>query len=135
MNAISVQDTLVFVMVAISAVDRNMDETEMLRIGNVVKTLPIFDGYNSDQLVNAAKTCRDILQEEEGLETILGFTAALPENLQQTAYVLAAEIAAADLSVSAEEVRLLQLLRNHLSIDKLTCAALELAARARHQSS
>ncbi len=135
MNAISVQDTLIFVMVAISAVDRNMDETEMLRIGNVVKTLPIFDGYNSDQLVNAAKTCRDILQEEEGLETILGFTAALPENLQQTAYVLAAEIAAADLSVSAEEVRLLQLLRNHLSIDKLTCAALELAARARHQSS
>ena len=43
-------------------------------------------------------------------------------------------IAAADLSVSAEEVRLLQLLRNHLAIDKLTCAALELAARARHQS-
>ena len=63
-----------------------------------------------------------------------GFAAALPENLQQTAYALAAEIAAADLSVSAEEVRLLQLLRNHLDIDKLTCAALELAARARHQS-
>ncbi len=134
MNAISVQDTLIFVMVSISAVDRNMNETEMLRIGNVVKTLPVFDGYNSDQLVNAAKTCRDILQEEEGLETVLGFAAALPENLQRTAYVLAAEIAAADLSVSAEEVRLLQLLRNHLDIDKLTCAALELAARARHQT-
>ena len=56
------------------------------------------------------------------------------EQLQQTAYVLAAEIAAADLNVSAEEVRLLQLPRNHLDIDKLTCAALELAARARHQS-
>ena len=134
MNAISVQDTLIFVMVSISAVDRKMDETEMLRIGNVVKTLPIFDGYNSDQLVNAAKTCRDILQEDEGLETILGFAAELPEHLHPTAYVLAAEIAAADLSVSAEEVRLLQLLRNHLSVDKLTCAALELAARARHQS-
>lgn len=135
MNAISVQDTLVYVMVSISAVDRNMDETEMLRIGNVVKTLPIFDGYNSDQLVNAAKSCRDILQDEEGLETVLGFAAALPRNLQETAYVLAAEIAAADLSVTAEEVRLLQLLRNHLDIDKLTCAALELAARARHQAS
>ena len=134
MNAISVQDTLVFVMVAISAVDRNMEATEMLRIGNVVKTLPIFDGYNSDQLVNAAKTCRDILQEDEGLETILGFAASLPDNLHQTAYVLAAEIAVADLNVSAEEVRLLQLLRNHMSVDKLTCAALELAARARHQS-
>ena len=134
MNAISVQDTLVFVMVAVSAVDSNMEETEMLRIGNVVKTLPIFDGYNSDQLVNAAKTCRDILQEDEGLDTILGFAASLPDHLHQTAYVLAAEIAVADLNVSAEEVRLLQLFRNHLSVDKLTCAALELAARARHQS-
>ena len=47
---------------------------------------------------------------------------------------VSAEIAAADLNVSAEEVRLLQLLRGHLSVDKLTCAALELAARARHQS-
>ena len=135
MNAISVQDTLVYVMVSISAVDRNMEETEMLRIGNVVKTLPIFDHYNSDQLVNAAKTCRDILQAEEGLETVLGLAAALPENLQETAYALAAEIAAADLSVTAEEVRFLQLLRNHLAVNKLTCAALEVAARARHQTS
>lgn len=134
MNAISTQDTLVYVMVSISAVDRNMEETEMLRIGNVVKTLPIFDSYTSDQLVNAAKACRDILQDEEGLETVLGLAASLPDNLQETAYALAAEIAAADLSVTAEEVRFLQLLRNHLSVDKLTCAALEVAARARHQS-
>lgn len=134
MNAISVQDTLVYVMVSISAVDKNMRDAEMLRIGNVVKTLPIFDHYNSDQLVNAAKTCRDILQDDEGLDTILGIAANLPRNLQETAYVLAAEIAAADQSVSAEEVRLLQLLRNRLGLDKLTCAALELAARARHQS-
>ncbi len=134
MNAISVQDTLVYVMVSISAVDRKMDEAEMLRIGNVVKTLPVFDHYNSDQLVNAAKTCRDILQDEEGLDTVLGLAASLPENLQETAYALAAEIAAADLLVSAEEVRLLQLLRANLKVGKLTCAALETAAKARHQT-
>ncbi|MEE9376122.1 MAG: tellurite resistance TerB family protein [Rhizobiaceae bacterium] len=134
MNAISVQDTLVYVMVSISAADRNMSDNEMLKIGNIVKTLPIFEKYTSDQLVNAAKACRDILQAEEGLETILSMAGGLPQNLQETAYVLAAEIAAADLTVSAEEVRFLQLLRNHLNIDKLTCAALELAARARHQS-
>ena len=134
MNAISVQDTLVYVMVSISAVDNLMEENEMMRIGNIVKTLPIFKGYNSDQLVNAAKTCRDILQDDEGLETVLGMTAALPHNLQETAYALAAEVAAADLNVTAEEVRFLQLLRNHLQVGKLTCAALEAAARARHQT-
>jgi len=51
-----------------------------------------------------------------------------------TAYALAAEIAAADLSVTTEEVRLLQMLRNNLGLEKLTTAALELAARARHQT-
>ncbi|MEM8749813.1 MAG: tellurite resistance TerB family protein [Pseudomonadota bacterium] len=134
MQAISVQDTLVYVMVTVSAVDREMEETEMLRIGNIVKTLPIFSGYSGDQMVNAAKTCRDILQDDEGLDTVLAIAADLPRNLQETAYALASEIAAADLSVTAEEVRLLQLLRGRLGLDKLTCAALELGARARHQS-
>lgn len=134
MNAISVQDTLVYVMVSISAVDSDMEEQELLRIGNVVKILPVFQNYSSDQLVNAAKSCRDILQDDEGLETVLGLAAGLPGNLRETAYALAAEIAAADLNVSAEEVRLLQMLRNKLSISKLKCAALELAARARHQT-
>ena len=135
MDGISHQDTLIFVMVSVAAVDRQMEEEEMLRIGNIVKTLPIFKKYSGDQMVNAAKVCRDILQDDEGLDTILGMAAGLPRNLQETAYVLAAEIAASDLNVSAEEVRLLQLLRNRLDLDKLTCAALELGARARHQIS
>ncbi len=134
MNAISVQDTLVYVMVAISAVDRDMEDNEMMRIGDITRTLPVFRTYNSDQFMNAAKSCRDILQEPEGLETILAIAASLPDNLKETAYALAAEIAAADLSVTAEEVRLLQLLRNRLGIDKLVCAALERGARARYQT-
>lgn len=133
MSAISTQDTLVYLMVSVSAADREMGENEMLRIGHIVKTLPVFSGFTSDQLVNAAKACRDILQDDEGLDTVLGFSALLPEKLKATAYALCAEIAAADLSVTVEEVRFLQMLRNHLGLDKLTCAALELAARARHQ--
>ena len=134
MNAISVQDTLVYIMVSVSAVDSDMEKEELLRIGNIVKTLPVFDHYNSDQLVNAAKSCRDILQEDEGLDTVLGLAAGLPENLRETAYALAAEIAAADLNVTAEEVRLLQLMRDELQLDRLVSAAIERAAKARHQT-
>lgn len=131
---ISVQDTIIYVMVSISAVDRSMSDEEMLRIGNIVKTLPVFDGYDSDRLVEAAKTCRDILQEDEGLATILGLAAALPARLQTTAYALAAEIAATDRNVTVEESRFLQMLRGRLGLDRLTAAALELAAHARHQT-
>ncbi|MFD0917323.1 tellurite resistance TerB family protein [Pseudahrensia aquimaris] len=134
MHSLSAQDTLVYVMVSISAVDTNMGEVELKRIGNIVKTLPVFEGYSGDQLVNASKACADILENDEGLETVLGMAAQLPANLQETAYALAAEIAASDLKVAAEEVRFLQLLRGRLSVDKLTCAALERAAQARHQT-
>lgn len=132
MRAVSVPDTLVYIMVSVAAVDSSMDERELERIGNVVKTLPVFDGYDPDHLIHAAQACTDILQHEEGLDTVLGLCAELPEHLQETAYALAAEIAAVDRHVGAEEIRLLQRLRARLSVDKLTCAALERAAQARH---
>ena len=134
MRAVSVQDTLVYVMVSISASDSQMGETELKRIGNVVKMLPVFDKFSGDQLVNASKACADILQDDEGLETVLELAASLPRHLHETAYALAAEIAASDRKVAAEEIRLLQMLRNKLSVDKLTCAALERGAQARHQT-
>ena len=134
MMNLSAQDTLVYVMVSISAVDTNMREAELNRIGNIVTTLPVFNGYTGDQLVNASRACADILEDDEGLETVLAMAGQLPLNLQETAYALAAEIAASDRKVAAEEIRFLQMLRAHLSVDKLTCAALERAAQARHQT-
>ena len=59
MNPISAPDALVYIMVSVSAVDSEMRETEMLRIGNIVKTLPVFAHYGPDRLVEAAKACRD----------------------------------------------------------------------------
>lgn len=133
MNAVSIPETLVYIMVSISAVDNKMDESELARIGNIVKVLPVFQDYNSDQLVNSAKACTEILQHDEGLETILSLAGDLPPRLQETAYAIAAEIAASDQQVASEEIRFLQLLRSRLSVDKLTCAALERAAQARNQ--
>ena len=127
------QDVLVYVMVSVSAVDRDMGEGETLRIGNIAKTLPVFDGYTDAKLMEAAKACRDILQEDEGLRTVLALAGKLPRNLRHTAYALAAEIAAADLTVTPEEVRFLQLLRTELRLERLDTVALERAAWARHQ--
>jgi len=57
-----------------------------------------------------------------------------PDRLHETAYALAVEIAAADLDVKPEELRFLQMLRDALELDSLTCAAIERGARARHQT-
>jgi hypothetical protein len=60
--------------------------------------------------------------------------SALPKKLYETAYALAVEVAAADLKVPDEEIRLLELLRDALNLDKLVTAAIERSARARHQT-
>jgi tellurite resistance protein len=128
------QEALIFAMITISAVDREISDEELRRIGSIVAELPPFEGYNRDWLVNEAQACGRYLVKPDGLNTVLQLVkTALPRRLYETAYVLAAEVAASDLNVREEEIRCLELLAEALELDKLTCAALERAARARHQ--
>ncbi len=134
MAAIPVLDSLIYIMVTMSVVDRKMSDRELSRIGDIIKTLPVFSAFDEHRLTEVSKTCGELLQNEESLDTILGVAASLPEKLHETAYALALEVAAADLHVEQEELRFLQLLRDKLQLDKLVVAALERGARARHQT-
>lgn len=134
MAKLTPHQALVHVMVTMSAADTSMTDKELSKIGNIIQSLPIFKGYNEDQLIDDATECRKILQDENGLATIIKNTRDnLPNELLETAYALAVEVAAADLSVEQEELRLLQILRQDLNIDKLICSAIERGARARHR--
>jgi tellurite resistance protein len=127
-------EALIHVMVMMSAADRAMSDRELAKIGNIVNTLPAFQGYDAGRIVSAAERCSKILQGDNGLDKVLaGAAKALPQRLHETAYALAVEVAAADLSVGQEELRLLQILRDRLNLDQLTCVAIERGARARHQ--
>ncbi|WP_420394416.1 tellurite resistance TerB family protein [Acuticoccus sp.] len=132
---ISHHEALVFAMVTMSAVDRTMTDAELRRIGEIVETVPVFRDFDAERLVNLAETCGEILQEEDGLDTILDLIATCtPKALHETAYALAVEIAAADLRIQQEELRFLALLRDRLGLEKLVVAALERGARARHRT-
>ena len=79
--------------------------------------------------------CSQILQNEDGLDQILDNALnSLPAHLHDTAYALAVDVAAADLQIEQEELRLLQIFRHKLNVDRLTAAAIERGARARHQT-
>jgi tellurite resistance protein len=133
-TAISPQDALIYAMVTTSAADRTMTDAELWRIGDVVKTLPMFTEFDPKRLVSAGQACSEILADEEGLHLMLDLIRdALPRTLYDTAYALAVEVAAADVHVEQEELRFLQLLRDHLELDKLTVAAIEFSARVRHR--
>ncbi|HTT82343.1 MAG TPA: tellurite resistance TerB family protein [Rhizomicrobium sp.] len=135
MNAISHHAALVYVMVVVSASDGNMSESELRTIGDIVRTLPVFRGFDHHRLLSVSRECAEILQEEDGLDAVLGLVRdALPETLRETAYWLALEVALTDAKVRLEEVRIVELLRRNLSIDRLVAAALERAAEARYRA-
>ena len=135
MSTISPEHALIYVMVTMSAVDSAMSDNELRTIGEIVQHLPAFRHFDPDRLIPVAKECASILQEDGGLDAVFGLVSdALPSHLRETGYAVAVEIASVDLPVRQEEVRLLQLLHDALSLDKLVAAAIERGARARYMN-
>ena len=128
------QQALIYTMITLSAVDREMTDAEYRRIGAIVRELPVFRDYDEMWLLDESRECAALLAKDGGMRRVLDLvTASLPEQLRETAYLLAAEVAVSDRQIASEEIRFLDLLAEALSLDKLTCAALERAATARQQ--
>lgn len=129
---ISTEAALIYTMVIVSASDSDMTDSEMMAMGDLVRHLPVFNEYEPSMLLETARSCADILSEDEGMATVLGIIKeSIPEPLYETAYAVAIEVAAADGDASQEELRILELLRHHLGIDRLIAAGIERGARAR----
>ncbi|MEZ5911517.1 MAG: tellurite resistance TerB family protein [Paracoccaceae bacterium] len=128
------EDSLVALMVAISASDEEIRTAELVAIQRIVNHLPVFSGYDNDRISRVSKTVFDLFDQEDGLDALFGLIReALPERLNETAYAMACDVAAADGSLSDAELRLLEEVRYELNIDRLHAAAIERGARARHQ--
>lgn len=126
---------LIYTMVLVSAADRDMTDSELETIGDIVSHWPVFRGYSQNDLTKTAEKCAALLSEEDGLErTLTAIFQGIPESLRETAYALACDVAAADARVSQEELRLLEILRDRMNVGRLEAAAIERATRARHQT-
>ena len=132
---LSPQRALIYLMVVMAAADRKMTDRELKRIGDQVRNLPVFADFDESELVRSAEECASELGREGGLDRFLDIVVgSLPANLVETGYALACEIAAADLKVEQEELRLLRVLRDRLGVDRLAASAIERAVRARHST-
>lgn len=126
---------LIYTMVIMSAADSEMTDREIFVIGDIVKTLPVFEDFDPELLPEVAANCAEVLNQENGIESVLDIVAdSLPDNLRATAYALACDVAAADGAVKQEELRLLEMIRHRLDIDRLHAAAIETGANARYQT-
>lgn len=130
---ISHHAALVYTMVLVSAADNDMSDLELRVMGELVSFLPVFDDFDKELLGSAAAACAELLDKDSGLEDALALIrGALPEKLRETAYALACDVAAADGAAGQEELRMLELIRHRLEVDRLHAAAIERGSRARY---
>ena len=126
-------DGLIYTMVLASACDGDMTDREIQTIGQLVQTMPAFVEFNEDELPDVTRKCAVYLADEEGLADALDFIRdTLPAKLYETAYAIACDIVASDGEAGQEELRMLEMIRHRLDIDRLSAAAIERGARARH---
>ncbi|MGH1424249.1 MAG: tellurite resistance TerB family protein [Pseudooceanicola sp.] len=132
-HALSPQDCLVALMIAVSVSDADVRTMELVKIENNVNTLPIFGHFDLDRIKTLSQIVFDLFAEEDGLDALFGLIRdSLPERMFETAYALACDVAAADGTLREAELRLLEEIRYELNIDRLHAAAIERGARARH---
>ena len=124
---------LIYTMVLVSASDADMTDDELQTLGENVRYLPVFKGFDHSRLPEITEECLTLLSDPAGLDKALDMIRAkLPVKLHETAYAVACDVVAADRSASREELRLLEMLRNRLELDPLAAAAIERGARASH---
>ena len=126
------QDALIYLMVVAATSDARVSDRELEIISSLVGRLPVFDGFNRDNLGQVAAEAIDLIKDSSNLDKVLEMIfGAIPERLRHTAYALAVEVAAVDLRLEQEELRLLEMIRDGLRLDNLVAAAIEASARAR----
>mgnify|MGYP001202587145 CR=1 FL=1 len=126
---------LIHTMVLVSASEGRMSDRELEVMGRMVRELPVFRDFDPERIIEVGGACAALLTQEDGLDVALDqIAAALPAPLRETAYALACDVAAADGRPAEAELRMLELIRHRLGLDRLIAAAIERAAQARHRT-
>ena len=132
MAALTAHEALIHIMVIAASADSKVSDRELEIISRLVNRSPVFENFDHSDLGQVAAQAIDLIKDssnlERAMEMILG---SLPQRLHDTAYALAVEVASVDLRLEQEELRYLEMIRDHLVLDGLIAAAIEASARAR----
>lgn len=131
----SPHSALVHVMVLTACADKELAEPEIIMMSEMIRILPVFRGYDLDNLSGDSESCLKYLEKDDGLDELMrDVSDALPPRLAETAYALACDVAAADGEASQSELQVLMIVRQSLGVGRLPAAAIERGSRARMMS-
>ncbi|MGF1544506.1 MAG: tellurite resistance TerB family protein [Parvularculaceae bacterium] len=127
------QEAVIYLMVMTSASDGAITDRELRTIGRVVRSFPLFSEADEEGLVDTAEACGKLMASDDGLHKVLVSAAtAMPKHLSETAYAAVVDVVTADEKLELTEIRVLELIRDHLGVKDADADAIERAARARH---
>ncbi len=129
------QEALACTMVLVAAAETGgITDREIAVMTAVVQTLPVFEDFSVERLRHAADSAIALLREDDGLAQAGRLIRdSLEPRLRETAYVLACEVVAADLTHGQSILQMLAFLGEELRLDRLVIAAIERGSRARFQ--
>lgn len=132
MAVLTAHEALIHVMVIAASADSKVSDRELEIISRLVNRSPVFETFDHSNLGQVAAQAIDLIKDSSNLERALQMILdSLPQRLHDTAYALAVEVASVDLQLEQEELRYLEMIRDHLLLDGLVAAAIEASARAR----
>ena len=122
-------------MVLVAAAESGgISDREIGVMATLVQTLPIFEGFSTELLRDAADAAINLLRDENGLPNAGQLIReALDTRLRETAYTLACEVVAAEPDHGQAILRMLEFFSSELRLDRLVIAAIERGTRARYQ--
>jgi tellurite resistance protein len=110
------QEAFLGIALATSAADGTIDESEAKSIFAYLLQMRIFDGYTERQVTDMFKKLLTVL-ENEGIGGLVAIAkSSLPDDLRETAFSCAVDIALADGTIDENEKALLEELQQVLEV-------------------
>ena len=119
-----------------AAISGDITDKELNVIKYLFTTLPVFENSNNDHLSKKIIESLEVIKSEPNIENITDLISESLENnsnLKKTAYIIAIEIMMADLEVTEESHRVLELLENSFGLDTLETSSIKHTMKFKYQ--
>jgi hypothetical protein len=136
MNNLDPIDSLIYTMTLSAAISGDITDKELNVIKYLFTTLPVFENSNNDHLSKKIIESLEVIKSEPNIENItdlINDSLKNNSNLKKTAYIIAIEIMMADLEVTEESFRLLELFENSFGLDNLETSSIKHTMKFKYQ--
>ena len=119
-----------------AAISGDITDKELNVIKYLFTTLPVFENSNNDHLSKKIIESLEVIKSEPNIENItdlINDSLKNNSNLKKTAYIIAIEIMMADLEVTEESYRLLELFENSFGLDNLETSSIKHTMKFKYQ--